>query len=587
MRSGLVVGTLIALVVSGIYAVGGLERTELRTLDLRFLVRFLLEQPGSSEPPVMVVAIDQRSLDAVGPWPWSYETQARLVQALTEAGAEAVGLTYLLPVQGDDGVDQLERALREHGQVILAAASQGASDVVPQHRLVEAAATVGSIDLEPDLDGIIRRIPGHYPSATFGPFSLTYARAVGAEQGLATADRSQLINYRPPANDARIQLHRWIPTVSAVDVLDGVVSPHVTGKYVLVGVTSPVAASHYNTPLLQQVPGVYIHAFALRSQLVGDLIRSTGSSFTLVAIAIAAVAGSALAFWLRPWVLTLMAIAVTGLTGVGAVLAFVRLGLWVKVVPVLTVYGGVYLAGLAYAFSVVDRDTRRVRHLFRRYVAPEVVDRLLRDPGDVEAGRRADVTILFADIRGFTAFAERTSPEHAVRTLDRYLQAMADSVLAHGGMLDKYIGDAVMAVFGAPLERSDHASAAVLAALDIRRRVGELSAGIQSETARPLGVGIGIHSGEAVVGSIGSQSRREYTAIGDAVNVASRLEEAAGPGEIVVSHSTVVACGMRPPAAGAEYRLRGRHDPVIAYTLSESDAVASVEEYLDVAQSER
>src|SRR5690606_37042856 len=113
------------------------------------------------------------------------------------------------------------------------------------------------------------------------------------------------------------------------------------------------------------------------------------------------------------------------------------------------------------------------RQLFSRYVAPEVVDRLLRDSGDVEAGRRARVTVLFADIRGFTAFAERTSPEHAVRTLDRYLHAMADPVLTHGGTLDKYIGDAVMAVFGAPLERPDHAEAALKAALEMRRRVAD------------------------------------------------------------------------------------------------------------------
>ncbi|NLN26919.1 MAG: adenylate/guanylate cyclase domain-containing protein, partial [Firmicutes bacterium] len=211
--------------------------------------------------------------------------------------------------------------------------------------------------------------------------------------------------------------------------------------------------------------------------------------------------------------------------------------------------------------------------LFRRYVAPEVVDRLLQGGTDVEAGRRMEVTILFADVRGFTAFAEQASPEDVVRCLDKYLQVMADSILAHGGMLDKYVGDSVMAVFGAPLPRPDHAQAALAAALDIRRRVAAIGEH-EDHPGAALEVGIGIHSGEAVVGSIGSPLRREFTAIGDAVNVASRLEEAAGPGEILISETAAQAAGIELEGAAVEYRLRGRSDPVKAFSIREDTALA-------------
>lgn len=567
IRAGLIIGLAIAVVVAIVWSLGGLHRTELRTLDLRYLTRFLLEEPDGQEQPVAVVAIDERSLAALGPWPWSYDVQARLVRALTEADAAAIGLAYLLPPleEGTD-VEAFEEALRANGRVVLASAVRGADDLAPPAEVSRVAAAVGSISLESDRDGVVRHLPGMSPSAVYAPFALAYARSTGILNDSSVQSGPVLINYRPPANEARIQLHRWLPTVSAVDVLDGVVGPHLQGKYVIVGVTASPGANLYNTPLTQQVPGVYIHGFALRAWLLNDHIYSAPRAVTFVAIALVAIGGAALTFWLRPWVQTLIALGMTATVVLTAAMTFVRYSFWIEVTPLLSALIGTYVAGLVYSFSVVDRDTRRIRNLFRRYVAPEVVDRLLQGGADVEIGRRMEVTVLFADIRGFTTFAEQASPEDVVRCLDKYLQVMADAVLTHGGMLDKYVGDSVMAVFGAPLPRPDHAQAAVAAALDIRRRVAALGQDA-GQAGEALEVGIGIHSGEAVVGSIGSPLRREFTAIGDAVNVASRLEEAAGPGEILVSHAAAVAAGIALETDAVEYRLRGRTDPVPAYSV--------------------
>lgn len=574
MRTGLLVGVVLAALIAVLWSFGGLHRTELRTLDLRYLMRFLVERSGVQEQPVVVVAIDERSLAAVGPWPWSYEVQAQLVRALADSGAAAVGLAYLLPSEaapGESGV--LAEVLMQTGNVVLASAVRGADDLAPPSDLIEAAAAVGSITLQPDRDGVVRRLSSRSGSSAFAPFALAYATGTGRLDPAALQSGPLLINYRPPANEARIQLHRWLPTVSAVDVLEGVVSPLLQGKYAIVGLTASPGADQHNTPLRQQVPGVYVHGFALRSWLLNDHIYTLPGTVTLVAVFVLAMAGSAFTFLLRPWLQTLVGLCMALAAVVTGIVAFIRYSLWLEVTPLLATVIGIYVAGLVYSQSVVDRDTRRIRQLFRRYVAPEVVDRLLQGGTDVEAGRRMEVTILFADVRGFTAFAEQASPEDVVRCLDKYLQVMADSILAHGGMLDKYVGDSVMAVFGAPLPRPDHAQAALAAALDIRRRVAAIGEH-EDHPGAALEVGIGIHSGEAVVGSIGSPLRREFTAIGDAVNVASRLEEAAGPGEILISETAAQAAGIELEGAAVEYRLRGRSDPVKAFSIREDTALA-------------
>lgn len=576
IRSGLVVGVAIILVVTVLWALGGLHRTELRTLDLRYLTRFLLERSDSLDQPVVVVAIDERSLATLGPWPWSYDVQADLVRALSEAGVAGIGLAYLLPsLEESSGGEAMAAALRESGPVILASAVRGADDLAPPPSLAQAAAAVGSITLEPDRDGVVRRLPSRSRSAAYPPFALAYAAGLDALNRREI--ESVLINYRPPANEARIQLHRWLPTVSAVDVLDGLVNPLLRGKYAIVGLTASPSADQHNTPLRQQVPGVYIHGFALRSWLLDDHIHIAPRVFTVAGVILLGLWGTALTFLLRPWLQTLVAIGHVAIVVGVATIGFVRYSLWLEVSPLLAAVTGTYLAGLVYSHSVVDRDTRRIRQLFRRYVAPEVVDRLLQGGTDVEAGRRMQVTILFADIRGFTAFAEQASPEEVVAGLDKYLQVMADAILAHGGMLDKYVGDAVMAVFGAPLARADHAQAALAAALDIRRRVAALGEPI-GPGGVVLQVGLGIHSGEAVVGSIGSPLRREFTAIGDAVNVASRLEEVAGPGEILVSEAVVRSAGIKLETEPVEYNLRGRSDPVLAYSIKEDTVIHLDEE---------
>ena len=221
---------------------------------------------------------------------------------------------------------------------------------------------------------------------------------------------------------------------------------------------------------------------------------------------------------------------------------------------------------------VVDdlTETKRLRavhDMFRRYLSPAVVDRLPPDPAELKlGGRRREVSILFADIRHFTSFSEKLPPEEVMDTLNRYLSMAAEAILAYEGTLDKFMGDAVMAIFNAPLPQEDHALRAVKAAVAMQRAIADYHQQLGDE--RGLSFGVGINVGEVVVGNIGTTSRMDYTAIGDAVNLAKRLQENVSGGRILLSHSAYkqvkdyVRVKALPPL-----KVKGRMEPEPVYEL--------------------
>jgi class 3 adenylate cyclase len=221
---------------------------------------------------------------------------------------------------------------------------------------------------------------------------------------------------------------------------------------------------------------------------------------------------------------------------------------------------------------VVDdvTETKRLRavhDMFRRYVSPAVVDRLPSSPVDLRlGGYRQEVSILFADIRGFTTFGERLLPEELVDTLNEYLSMAGSSILMYEGTLDKFVGDAVMGIFNAPLEQPDHVLRAVRAAATMQRAIAEYHKSIGEE--RTLAFGVGIHTGEAVVGNVGMSDRMDYTVIGDTVNVAKRLQENAPGGKVLLSEAIyeVVKDAVKV-VFYREMRVKNREQPVKTYEL--------------------
>jgi adenylate cyclase len=215
------------------------------------------------------------------------------------------------------------------------------------------------------------------------------------------------------------------------------------------------------------------------------------------------------------------------------------------------------------------RDKHMIERAFSSYVAREVADAILKDPEHlVLAGERCDVSVLFCDLRGFTSLAERLPPEQVVLLLNQFYTLAVDSTFKHGGTLDKFLGDGVMAIFGAPIRHPDHASQAVRAAVAMRVAAEELSEKRRREGKLPITVGIGVSAGEAVAGTMGTEDRMEYTVVGDSVNLAARLEAEAQPGQILVSGSTYARVREVVWARSLGLvKLKGKEEPVEAYEV--------------------
>jgi class 3 adenylate cyclase/DNA-binding response OmpR family regulator len=212
-----------------------------------------------------------------------------------------------------------------------------------------------------------------------------------------------------------------------------------------------------------------------------------------------------------------------------------------------------------------EGERNRVHSLFQRFVPPQVVDLVLNDPSGLQlGGRRRDVTVLFTDIRGYTAWAERMPPERVVEMLNDYLSLAANVIMSYGGTLDKYIGDGLMAIFNAPDDQPNHVRAALEAALTLHQGAAQLA----SQRGDGLSFGVGIHTGEAIVGFIGTDCAINYTAVGDVVNVAKRLQEAARPGQILIEEGIVAQSGGRIQAQPlGELKMKGRQTNAMVYAL--------------------
>jgi adenylate cyclase len=323
------------------------------------------------------------------------------------------------------------------------------------------------------------------------------------------------------------------------------------GRIVVIGTTAAGLHDVFAVPFgaAGKMPGSQIHASVIDQLLSSRFIEPAGRAGRGGLVAASALL-SALLVVLLPlrW-----AAAATGVAAAGLVAftftTFARGAWWPLAQPALALaLGGV--GGLSYRYLVEGREKRAVKRLFSRYVSRDVYEQVLANPALAElGGRRREMSVLFSDIRGFTGLTERGEPEAIVGQLNEYFSRMVDVVFAHRGTLDKFVGDMVMALFGAPLEDADHADHAVETALAMVEALDDLNREWQARGRPALGIGIGINSGEMIAGNIGSEKVRSYTVIGDAVNLGSRLESLNKDyrTSIIVSEHTV-------------RRLKGRYD---------------------------
>lgn len=283
---------------------------------------------------------------------------------------------------------------------------------------------------------------------------------------------------------------------------------------------------------------------------------------------------SLLTYWLtrrtKPWLAFIVFISIFIGYAVVAILANIVLNLLVPFTyPMLAII-------ISYIVSIVSRylserkERNRVTSLFSRYVSQQVVDEILSSQEAQNlGGTRKNVTLMFVDIRGFTPLSERIEPEEVIQVLNEYLDLCTQAVFRFEGTLDKFIGDGVMAIFGAPIPFADHPERAVRAALEMKKGSAALAEQLTEKYGYSVSFGIGLNTGDAVIGNIGAKNRLDYTAIGDTVNMAARLESNAKPGQILISQSTYDLVKDKFEIASlGEIKVKGKEKPVVVYQVT-------------------
>jgi adenylate cyclase len=620
-------GALIALMAYGLALVlalaGVLAPYSLKTLDLLFRITPL---PPAS-PEVVVVTVDQPDLDFLKQqgvsWPWPRQLYAPIIEFCRRGGARAVILDILYTeasVYGDEDDRRLAEAMKASGFVTLAfmltreakAAApeteaalaraslavsgppppnltvyQGVTPPIPP--LLTAAAALGNVECRPDPDGIFRRLPlvGVWQGRFLPLLSLAaYCRFEATGDWRFAPQALVRENYRVPLDrEGRVLLKfrgpgRSFQRLSAANIIQSEMRlqhgqepfhrpEDLAGKWVLVGLTAPGLFDLKPTPLAPVFPGVELHATLLDNLLHGDFLQEAPQWFIwLWALALAGGVTLAVLFSARLWA-TLAALAALVILHGGLSLLAFRLNWWADPVAPGAALGFAFALAAAYSYATEGRQKLAIRRMFAQYMSEKVISHLMEHPERLKlGGERRRVTLFFSDLAGFTGLSERLTPEEVVSLLNDYLSRMTDIILEEEGTVDKFEGDAIMAFWGAPLDQEDQALRACRAALRQQAALAELNRRFAEMQLSSLGMRIGLHSGVAVVGNLGSQKRFDYTVIGDTVNLASRLEglNKFYRSHILASETTAAECGDQVLFRELDrVAVKGRATPVAVY----------------------
>jgi adenylate cyclase len=512
------------------------SQLERATYDFVFQIRSHL----APSPEIVIVSVDESSQVEIGPLPWPRSMHARLLGKLKEGGARAAVFDVLFDLATQPEEDlEFARAIADFGIVVLARDLSRTSDpkfvleqtIDPLPVFFEGGATAGFIYTSPDVDTKIRRafwfVNSQPTLATEALFRVKGERVNLAEDGVRIGDQRVpadfggsdplfTINYVGPS--------RTIPTRSYYQVLDGTIPPgFLKDKIVFIGADLAAepgkpAIDRFPTPVDEDtlMPGVEIHANALNTILSRSFIRTASPGVIWSILTFLAALTTFYMLFLRP----LRAGAATALTVVVAGAAvywiFVTYNYWLPSVKPTALIALIYGGNTLLQYRTALRERAQIQSAFKHYVSAEVLGELLRNPESLGlGGREVEATVIFTDIAGFSKISERISPQELTAMLNQYFELLATVIMKEHGMVNKFIGDAVMAIWGAPLDNPDHAAQACRASLKMYRAMIVMD---------PVKCRIGINTGKMVAGNMGSRERFEYTVIGDAVNLASRLE---------------------------------------------------------------
>lgn len=534
-------GGSVAVLVLGLTLAGALDGFENSLWDLRVRT---LAQPSVATKQIDVVLLDQSSLDWAETyqgqtWPWSRELYALIADFFARSGARAVVFDVIFdqpsPNAGEDEV--FAEALRANGRAVLAEAlerqPQGLVASPPIPELAQAARSLGHVFSSPDIDGVHRSLSPQLRLAngTEVPSLALAAWSLGTGQPLPkTQEDRVLLGYRGPWDT-----HRVIPARRVLNAelqLREGLTPELDPSefrdhFVFFGFSAQGLMDLRPSPLDASYPGVLVHATALDNLLAGSSPRELSPAWTAVIVVLWAL-GSALAVARIRRVLVVGAVLAVAVTApIAGGWLFYSLGWWTPIVaPVLAAIGA-GLGTVLVQYAREGRQKRFIQNAFGQYLSPEVISRLVADPDQLKlGGEKRCLSLFFSDVAGFTSISEglKDDPQALTALLNDYLSEMTSIIYAYGGTIDKYEGDAIIAFWNAPLDVPDHALRAVRASLACQAQLEAIQPRLQRIAGRPVLARIGLNTGDVVIGNMGSTQRFNYTFLGDAGNLASRLE---------------------------------------------------------------
>ncbi|UCD21546.1 MAG: adenylate/guanylate cyclase domain-containing protein [Chloroflexota bacterium] len=557
--------------------------------------------PQLPSPNIVIAGIDDNTLDTYGRWAdWPRSLHAQAIDNLSQAGAQVIGFDVIFADSSSDD-ESLATTMTEADNVVLAAVgTQLASQVGPEitydnlllpiYTLEEAASSVGHANVIPDGDGTVRRLPlivkssseQIYPSLALAVLYRHFSMTLPQEYPLENGSVDLLARDVPVDNSYYLRINfsadfRVRPYIPYGDIISGDFDVSlVNNKIVLIGMTATGEPDTWAIPTsASNIPGVFIHAGAMDTILTERFLIETGPIITLMImlllICITAFALPRCGTWYWTDIAKGAGITIGLFVAylVGGFFAFDR-GYILSLFYPLLLLPVLYLSNVVYMVVSEQSDKRFVKELFGRYISPQIAREIVNraDTGDLQlGGEQREVSVLFADIRNFTQISEQLAPEAVVKMLNTYLSAATDAVVQHDGIVNKFAGDNIMAVWNAPQSQAEHALSAVRAAWEAQRRLAELQ---QSDDQGILvQFGIGINTGIALAGNVGSVGRTEYTVIGDSVNVASRICSSALGGEVWIGADTYNQVKEYVEAEKLEAQMvKGKSAPIEVYRVT-------------------
>ncbi len=553
----------------------------------------IYQSPRGIDHKIKIIGIDERTLEQLGPVnTWSRQRYADLIAQLNtepDKSPVVIGIDVLFSGQVDEAGDSaFAKQCEESGNVVVASqfVYKEKSEIGPDGLLMypidsylmpydelAAATTQGFTNVSQDSDGVVRRvrISEEINGDTVSVFSReifeAYCRKTGYQAGLAIVDKygKTLINYSGKPGDYEC--------LSFVDVLEGKIDPAAfSGSIVLIGAYATGMQDNFQVPNggNSQMYGVEIHANILQSLFQNRFSVNADPYLTAL---LTGLVGAFVYFIFKKrkiWLSTiLLFISIGAYIGAGVLLNNYHYCIHLLYLPIVLVIAYIYCLCLGYIAEKIRQ--RKVIAAFKKYVAPEVVEEIA-SKGDFKiqlGGENRDIAVLFVDIRGFTTMSEVLTPEEVVAILNRYLDLTTNAIFKNKGTLDKFVGDATMAVFNAPFDLEDYTFKAVCAAMDIVEGGAALEKELLEKFGRTVGFGVGVNCGEAVVGNVGCQFRMDYTAIGDTVNTAARLESNAKKGQVLISDMVYERVKDRIEVEEiGEIPLKGKSKGVFVYSVT-------------------